>query len=277
MKVVLFCGGPGLRLPEHGAPVPKPMVPLGYRPVLWHAMRYYAYFGWDDFILCLGERADLIKEYFLHYEEALSNDFVLSGGGASVELLSSDITNWRITFADTGIDATIGERLLTVRHHLEGEDIFLANYADAVTDAPMDQLVADFRGRREIAALMAVRPSYSFHVVEDDARGRVSALRDVEASDLWINGGYYMFRPGIFDYLRPGEELVDGPLQRLVEDGLLVAYRYDGFHTSVDTLKDLQQLQAMSATGRPPWAIWMAGVTEGARRTWHSDAPPDDA
>lgn len=275
MKVVLFCGGPGLRLPERGELVPKPMVPLGYRPVLWHAMRYYAHFGWDDFILCLGERADLIKAYFLDYEEALSNDFVLSGGGRSVELLSSDIASWRITFADTGITTTIGERLLTVRHHLEGEDLFLANYADVVTNAPLDEMVADFRGRTEIAALMAVRPSYSFHVVEDDEHGHVSALRDVESADLWINGGYYMFRPAIFDYLRPGEELVEGTLSRLAQEGGLVAYRYEGFHMSVDTLKDLQELQGLSATGRPPWALWVPGVAKGERRSWVSDAPAE--
>ena len=148
MKVVLFCGGRGLRLREHSEAIPKPMVPIGYRPILWHVMRYYAHFGHRDFILCLGYRGDAIKDYFLHYNEAVSNDFVLSDGGRQIELLSSDIADWRITFADTGLDTTIGERLRRVRHHLEGEEIFLANYGDTLTDAPLDRLVEEFRAAR---------------------------------------------------------------------------------------------------------------------------------
>jgi glucose-1-phosphate cytidylyltransferase len=145
MKVVLFCGGRGLRLREHSEAIPKPMVPIGYRPILWHVMRYYAHYGHRDFILCLGYRADAIKDYFLHYSEAVSNDFVLSDGGRRIELLGSDIADWRITFADTGLDTTIGERLRRVRHLLEGEAMFLANYGDTLTDAPLDQLVERFR------------------------------------------------------------------------------------------------------------------------------------
>ena len=176
MKVVLFCGGRGLRLREHSEAIPKPMVQIGYRPILWHVMRYYAHYGHRDFILCLGYRADAIKDYFLHYDEAASNDFVLSEGGRRVELLGSDIADWRITFADTGLDTTIGERLRRVRHLLEGEEIFLANYGDTLTDAPLDELVETFRADTATAALLAVRPShsYSFHVVDTDADGRVS-------------------------------------------------------------------------------------------------------
>ena len=147
MKVVLFCGGRGLRLREHSEAIPKPMVPIGYRPILWHVMRYYAHYGHRDFILCLGYRGDAIKDYFLHYSEAVSNDFVLSDGGRQIELLTSDIADWRITFADTGLDTTIGERLRRVRHLLAGEEIFLANYGDTLTDAPLDRLVEDVPGR----------------------------------------------------------------------------------------------------------------------------------
>ncbi|MGZ3641344.1 MAG: sugar phosphate nucleotidyltransferase [Candidatus Limnocylindrales bacterium] len=274
MKVVLFCGGPSLRLPEQTEAVPKPMVQIGYRPVRWHVMRYYAHFGWQDFVLCLGQRADLIKHYFLAYDEALSNDFVLSEGGQRIELLGSDIASWRITFADTGLRSTVGERLLAVRRHLADDELFLANYGDVVTDAPLDEIVADFRSRSEAAALLAVRPAYSFHLVDDDGRGRVAGLRDVQTADLWINGGYYIFRREIFEYLRPGEELTDAPFQRLVAAGQLVAYRYDGFYTSMDTLKDLQRLQQLSETGRPPWALWLgeAGHTRG---TWVAADPSE--
>ena len=264
MKVVLFCGGASLRLPEVAEAVPKPMIRLGYRPVLWHVMRYYAHFGLRDFVLCLGQRGDLIKDYFLRYDEALSNDFVLSDGGRRVELLGTDIADWRITFVDTGQHTDVGQRLLRVRGHVEGEDVFAANYADVVTDAPLDELIADFRSRSAAAALLAVRPSYSFHLVEEDGHGRVSSLRDVRAADLWINGGYYLFRPKVFDYLQPGEDLVGAPFQRLMADKQLVAYRYDGFHTSLDTLKDLQTLQQLVENGRPPWAPWLEDVSRRA-------------
>src|ERR1700710_2520165 len=125
MKVVLFCGGQGLRLRDYSETVPKPMVPIGYRPIMWHLMKYYAHHGHKDFILCLGHKADVIKDYFLNYNEAVTNDFVLRKGGRDVELLGTDIDSWSITFVDTGIDSNIGQRLLRVRRHLEGEEMFL--------------------------------------------------------------------------------------------------------------------------------------------------------
>ena len=266
MKVVLFCGGASLRLPDLAEAVPKPMIQIGYRPVLWHVMRGYAHLGMRDFVLCLGQRGDLIKDYFLHYDEALSNDFVLTESGRQVELLGHDIADWRISFVDTGQTTEVGERLLRVRDHVAGEAVFAANYADVVTDAPLDELAADFRARTEVAALLAVRPSYSFHLVDDDGQGRVAGLLDVQSADLWVNGGYYLFRPGIFEYLRPGEDLVGPPFERLIAEAQLVAYRYDGFHTSLDTLKDLQRLQQLNETGRPPWAPWLGGEPVACRR-----------
>jgi glucose-1-phosphate cytidylyltransferase len=256
MKVVLFCGGRGLRLREHSEAIPKPMVQVGYRPILWHVMRYYAHYGHRDFILCLGYRADAIKDYFLRYSEAVSNDFVLSDGGRRIELLGSDIEDWRITFADTGLDTTIGERLRRVRHLLEGEEIFLANYGDIVTDAPLDRLVDRFRADTAVAALLSVRPSYSFHVVDTAADGRVTALRDVAAADLRVNGGSYLFRRAILDRLDSGEDLVDAPFASLAAEGRLAAYPYDGFWVSLDTLKDLEVLQRLEAQDAAPWAVW---------------------
>ena len=258
MKVVLFCGGRGLRLREHSEAIPKPMVPIGYRPILWHVMRYYAHYGHRDFILCLGYRGDAIKDYFLHYSEAVSNDFVLSDGGRQIELLTSDIADWRITFADTGLDTTIGERLRRVRHLLAGEEIFLANYGDTLTDAPLDRLVETFRADTATAALLAVRPShsYSFHVVDTDGGGRVEAIRDVGAAGLQINGGGYLFRAEFLDRLESGEDLVDSPFATLAAEGLLAAYPYDGFWVSLDTLKDLAALQALEERDAAPWAVW---------------------
>ena len=262
MKVVLFCGGLGLRLRDHSERIPKPMVPIGYRPILWHVMKYYAHFGHRDFILCLGYKADVVKQYFLDYNEALSNDFVLSGNGngggdrSHIELLGSDIHDWRITFADTGLQANIGQRLRAVRRHVEGEDVFLANYGDVLTDAPLPEMVDDFLRRDAVAAFISVKPTYTFHVVRAGDDGTVERIDDVNAADIWINGGYMMLRKEIFDYLDEGDELVEEPFQRLVKQNLLLTYRYEGFWAPMDTLKDQQQLESMYETGRPAWAIW---------------------
>ena len=257
LKVVLFCGGQGLRLREYAdGTIPKPMAPIGLRPVLWHVMRYYSHFGANDFVLCLGHKGEVIKDYFLRYNEAMSNDFVLLQGGRNLELLSTDIEDWRITFADTGQEATIAQRLLTVRRHVENEEMFLANYADVLTDAPLDQFVADFRRRDKVAAFISVRPNYTFHMVATDGNDIVSSIRHVRESDVWINGGYFILRREIFDYIKPGDELVEAPFQRLVEEGQLLTYRYEGFWEPMDTLKEMQHLEALYQAGRPPWAVW---------------------
>jgi len=256
MKVVLFCGGQGLRLREYSEAIPKPMAPIGLRPVLWHVMRYYAHFGHKDFVLALGYKAEVIKEYFLRYNEALSNDFVLSDGGRTIDLLATDIEDWRITFADTGLDANIGQRLLAVRHHIEGEEVFLANYGDGLTDAPLGELVHDFMARGKIAAFLAVQPTYSFHVASVGDDELVQSISHIKDAGLRVNGGYFIFRREIFEYLRPNEELVEAPFERLIAAGQLVGYRYDGFWAPMDTLKEMQNLEALYQTGRPPWAVW---------------------
>jgi glucose-1-phosphate cytidylyltransferase len=262
MKVVLFSGGRGLRLPEQAEAIPKPMITVGYRPILWHVMRFYAHWRYRDFVLCLGYKADVVKEYFLRYNEALSNDFVLSDGGRHVELLSTDIQDWRITFADTGLNANVGQRLHSVRRYLEGEEVFCANYADGLTDAPLPELVDDFKRQGKVAAFLSVRPRYSFHVVSRDPDDVVTGITDVQGTDLWMNGGYFMFRPEIFDYLREGEDLTEEPFQRLIEDDQLLAYRYEGFWMPMESLKDLQNLQALHDSGAPPWAPWLATGSE---------------
>jgi glucose-1-phosphate cytidylyltransferase len=261
MKVVLFCGGQGLRLRDYGEVRPKPMMPVGPRPILWHVMRYYAHFGYQDFLLCLGYKADVIKDYFLRYSEALSNDFVLSEGGRSVELMRTDIQDWRITFVDTGLQASVGERLMAVRQHLENEEIFLANYADVVTDAPMDRLVADFRARDAVAGFLSVRPTYTFHVVDSGADGHVSGIRNVDESGIWINGGHFIMRPSVFDYMQRGDELVGPPFERMIEAAKLITYRHTGFWAPMDTLKDMQMLESLYEGGQPPWALWRTSDT----------------
>ena len=148
MKVVIFCGGQGMRMREASESVPKPMIPIGNRPILWHVMKYYAHFGFTDFVLCLGYKAEAIKHFFLTYNEAMANDFVLSEGGAKVHLLKTDIHNWNITFVDTGLHANIGQRLRAVRHLLGDDEMFLANYGDTLTDADLPAMIERDEGRR---------------------------------------------------------------------------------------------------------------------------------
>lgn len=256
MKVVIFCGGYGLRLREASERVPKPMISVGNRPILLHLMKYYAHHGHKDFILCLGYQAQAIKEFFLHYDEALSNDFVLSEGGRSVELLNKDMNDWRITFVDTGLQASVGERLRAVRRHLSDDEMFLANYGDQLSNAPLPDVIERLKNSDRVASFLAVRPTYSTHVIslhDDDAVEKVDAM---DAVGLWINGGFFVMRSEIFDYIEAGEDLVNEPFQRLIDAGKLSAYRYEGFWQPMDTLKDKQILDGLFDTGRAPWAVW---------------------
>ncbi len=166
MKVVLFCGGFGMRMREYSEAFPKPMVPIGYRPILWHVMKYYAHYGHKDFILCLGYKADIIKKYFLEYDECVSNDFVLSAGGKDLKLLSSDIHDWNITFVDTGLTSNIGMRLKAVQKHLAGEEMFLANYTDGLSDVPLPAVISSFEASNNVACFVSVKPRASFHLIQ---------------------------------------------------------------------------------------------------------------
>ena len=256
MKVVLFCGGLGTRLREHSGTIPKPLVNVGSRPILWHLMRYYAHFGHKDFVLCLGYGGDEIRKYFLNYSEALTNDFTLSEGGKRVELHSNDLDDWRITFVDTGLHSNIGQRLLRARRYLEGEEMFLANYADGVSDMPMDQYIADFKKRDAIASMVAVRSAQSFHAVQAGSDGVVTRMGAMPDEQVWINAGYFVLRHEIFDYVEEGDELVEKPFNRLIEKRKLVTYKWDGFWQCMDTLKDKITLDRREAKGDCPWMVW---------------------
>lgn len=252
MKVVLFCGGLGMRIRDNEN-IPKPMITIGYRPIMWHLMKYYAHFGFKDFILCLGYRADSIKDYFLTYNECVSNDFTLSEGGRKIELIKSDIGDWRITFVDTGLNANIGQRLWAVRQYLAGEEYFLANYADGLTDLHLPDQLTSFLDQRKVASFLSVKPNLSFHMVATDEHGQVTSIDDIADSRFRVNGGFFIFRRDIFDYMREGEELVLEPFKRLIAEHQLLAYRYDGFWQAMDTFKDRQRLEQMYADGRAPW------------------------
>jgi len=255
MKVVLFCGGLGTRLREYSDTVPKPLVPIGDRPIIWHLMKYYAHYGHKEFILCLGFKGNTLRDFFVNYNPNVSRDFTMEPGGGIVPA-ESDILDWRITFVDTGHDSNLGQRLLRVKPYLDDDASFLANYSDQLSDLPLPTYLERFNTSGAIGSFVAVKASQSFHTVSVEADGRVAAIRPVNESDLWVNGGYFAFRREIFDYINEGEELVEEPFSRLIASRKLHAYRHEGFWRSMDTLKDKIGLDAMYERGDRPWQVW---------------------
>lgn len=255
MKVVLFCGGMGTRLREHSDTIPKPLVSVGNRPIIWQLMKYYAHFGHKDFILCLGFQGEMLRDYFLNYNPYSTGTFSIEPGGA-VTPNTSDISDWRITFVDTGLHSNIGQRLLKVKQHLQGEDIFLANYSDQLSDLHLPKQLDLFEQTNATASFVAVRPYQSFHRVVIEDGGLVSKFEPMDATDFRINGGYMILRNQIFDVIEEGDELVEEPFSRLIEQQKLLAYKHDGFWASMDTFKDKIMFDRMHARHERPWQIW---------------------
>jgi len=258
MKVVLFCGGMGMRLRDYSDQIPKPLVPIGPRPIVWHLMKYYAHYGHKDFILCLGYRGNTIKDYFLKYDETASNDFILSDGGRKIEVLQHDISDWKITFVETGLQSNIGMRLRGVRKFLENEEMFLANYSDGLSDLNLDTFVQDFKAKGKTASFLSVAAPHTFHIVHADAEQHVTKLEAVGRSIVRVNGGFFAFRQPIFDALHEGEDLVIEPFDRLMAKRELLAVPHDGFWRNMDTFKDRQDLEELWGAAKAPWKVWKA-------------------
>ncbi len=258
MRVVLFCGGLGLRMRDYADNIPKPMINIGYRPILWHVMRYFAHFGHRDFILCLGHRGDLIKKYFLEYNECASNDFIMSRGGKQLKLINSDIHDWNITFAETGARSNIGQRLRSVERYLDDDEVFLANYSDGLIDLDFDAYLNYARRLDKIATFVSVRPNLSFHVATTDAGGLVTGISEITRSAIRVNAGFFVLKRNVFKYMAPEDELVVEPFQRLIQEKQLAAYEHDGFFAAMDTLKDKQNLDSLYESGEAPWEVWRA-------------------
>lgn len=257
MKVVLFCGGQGIRLRDYSDQTPKPMVLIGYRPILWNIMKYYANYGHKDFILCLGYKADVIKNYFINYDETISNDFVYSKGGKNIELQNSDIEDWKITFVDTGLNANIGMRLMQIRKYLKDEKMFLVNYSDGLTDLHLPTMIDWFKNSMDkVASFMVYQPTQSFHIVKREADGTVNEISHIGSSNLHINTGYFIFRNNIFDYIEYGDELVEEPFKKLIKENRLISWEHKGFWASMDTFKDKRMLDDIYAQGNAPWEVW---------------------
>ena len=255
MKTVLFCGGLGTRIRDYAENIPKPMVPIGDKPILWHLMNFYSQYGHKDFVLCLGYKANVIKDFFLNYRVQTYADCVVSKFGSDVKILGDPQEDWRVTLIDTGIWRNIGERLWAVREHVTGEPMFMANYSDGLAALDLPKMIETFKQSGKVACFLAVRPSFSMHLIDMNGEGKVNGIRSSDHADLWINGGFFIFRQEIFDYMREGEELVEAPFKRLIEADQLLAIRHEGFWRPMDTLKDKQVLEDLVEQGKTPWRI----------------------
>ena len=268
MKVVLFCGGQGIRLRDYSDQIPKPMVNVGYRPILWNIMKYYAYYGHKDFILCLGYKADVIKNYFLNYDETLSNDFVFTNSGKDIHLENSDIHDWNITFVDTGLNSNIGMRLMQVQKYLKDEEMFLANYSDGLSDLHLPTMIDWFKTKKDkVASFMSCQSSQTFHFIDKEDDGEVNKISHVGNSSILINTGYFILRNSIFDYMVYGDELVNEPFKRLIEKRKLVSWEHKGFWMSMDTFKDKKNIDDIYDQGNPPWEVWRKEMKNGRKIT----------
>lgn len=255
MKVVLFCGGMGMRLREY-SDLPKPLVMVGKHSILWHLMKYYTYYGHREFILCLGYKAEEFADYFLHCGARILSDHTIGPVARRMRIAVSNSIQWDVTFADTGLHANIGQRLKLVEPLLRKEEVFLANYADGLTDLPLPDIIDYFYRKNAIAAFVGVHPAQTFHIVTSGPDGFVQHLHDVQESNLWVNGGYFVFRHSIFNYIHAGEELIAEPFHRLIAERRLAAYKYNGFWACMDTFKEKQQLDELCAKSAGPWEAW---------------------
>lgn len=247
---MLFCGGYGLRLRDHEPRLPKPVVQLGSKPLVLHLMRYYAHFGHSEFILCLGYKGDVVRDA-VERAIATSPDPSCFGGDRR-----QDMRSWTVHYVDTGLDSTIADRLVAIRPHLDGDALFLANYSDSLSDAELPQLVNEHVEMGVVASFMCVKPHLSLHHVEVDERtGIVSSIRSIRDA-LRINGGFFILDQRIFDYIEPGDELVEEPFARLIDAGLLHGHVYDGFWSTIDTFKDHMRLSAELEIGPGAWQVW---------------------
>lgn len=257
MKVVILCGGKGTRLKEQTESIPKPLIEIAGRPILWHIMKIYAAHGFDDFILCLGYKGQAIKEYFMDYLSWRHHDFALdlSGKEGAVRMLNHDRERWKITFVDTGEQTNTGGRIRRVAPFI-CEDSFMATYGDGVADIDIRKLVEFHHHHRRMGTITVVNPPSQFGLVELEKDGRVGRFREKPLLDYWINGGFFVFRREFFDCLKDDDILEKEPLERLVREGQLMAFPHQAYWQCMDTYKDTIELNELWAGGRAPWKKW---------------------
>ncbi|MEO8502776.1 MAG: glucose-1-phosphate cytidylyltransferase [Acidobacteriota bacterium] len=257
MKVVILCGGLGTRMREETEFRPKPLVDVGGRPILWHIMKIYAAAGYREFVLCLGYKGEMIKEYFLNYE-AMNNDLTISlGRQNSIDYHSGhEEQDFRVTLADTGPETMTGGRLKRAQKFIDG-DHFLLTYGDGVADVDVAKVMDFHRGHGRLATVTAVRPFSRFGILDIDGNGAVGSFGEKPQVDAWANAGFFVFDRRVFDYLGGDECVLERePLEKLARDGELRAYRHDGFFFAMDTYREYKHLNDLWSSGAAPWKVW---------------------
>jgi glucose-1-phosphate cytidylyltransferase len=258
MKVVILCGGRGTRLQEETEFRPKPMVPVGDKPILWHIMKSFSHAGLRDFVICLGYKGNMIKEYFLNYE-AMNNDFTICLGKQHAIQFHGAHTeqDFRVCLADTGLETMTGGRLRRVAGHID-TDTFMLTYGDGLADIDIRALLDFHRAHGKIATVTTVRPISRFGVPELGAEGRVVQFSEKPQAQGWVSAGFFVFHRRVFDYLEEGDDCVleRTPLERLAADSELMAYRHHGFFFAMDTYREYQYLNEFWAKGAAPWKVW---------------------
>ncbi len=255
MKVVILCGGLGTRLSEETSLRPKPMVTIGGHPILWHIMNIYGAHGFNEFALALGYKGEIVKEYFLNYY-SMDSDLSIDLKTGAVNHISQSKRDWKITLIDTGIDSMTGGRLHRLESTLRPQGTFMLTYGDGVADVDVNRLVAFHRAHGRFATVMAVRPPARFggFVLDGD---RIAEFKEKPIGEGWINGGFFVFEPGVFDYLSGDQTVLEGsPLENLARDGQLMAFKHEGFWQCMDTLRDRQYLDHLWTSGAAPWKKW---------------------
>ncbi len=259
MKVVILCGGAGARLREETEFRPKPLVEIGGKPILWHIMKIYSHFGFNDFILCLGYKGQMIKDYFLGYPYA-QNDFTinLSSPGQIRFQGRPRGDRWNVTLVDTGLETMTGGRIKVIEKYIQ-DDIFFATYGDGVADINLKDLLAYHRKHKKIATITGVQPRTQFGMIETDEEGLVSGFKEKPRLDEWANGGFFVFDRKIFSYLGKNAVLEKESFSKLADKKELALYRHKGFWQCLDTFKDQEYLNNLWTKGRPLWRIWDHG------------------
>ena len=253
MKVVILAGGFGTRLSEYTESIPKPMVTVGGRPILWHIMKTYAHFGYNDFYLALGYKAEAIKNYFLHYH-SLNSDFTVDLASGDIHPHQIEETDWRVTLVNTGIETMTGGRIKRLQSFV-GDEPFLLTYGDGVADIDLNALVDFHKSHGKMVTLSAVRPSARFGDLDFDG-DRVSSFQEKpQLHEGWINGGFFVCEPELFDYIDDDTQMLERePLEKVVQAGELMAYKHDGFWHCMDTKRDRDILESLWLQGAP-WSL----------------------
>lgn len=257
MKVVILAGGKGTRISEESQLRPKPMIEIGGRPILWHIMKLYSYYGFHEFVICCGYKGQMIKEYFIHYYVNQSDStFLLQNKEIVVHKVSAE--PWKVTLANTGLNTLTAGRILKIRDYIGEDEAFFLTYGDGVSDVDISALLKFHHEHGKIATITTTQPAGRFGALKIDEQNRVMGFKEKARTDsAWVNAGFMVLSNRVFDYLGDGSEMLEaGPFEKIAGEGEMAAYKHDGFWSPMDTLRDKNYLEELWDTGQAPWKVW---------------------